>query len=60
MVMFLVWGWPAVFRRYLPHFLLAAGLFAFGTRLRLPGGFRGLYDKASLGPQRSASAADRT
>ena len=30
-VMFLVWGWPAVFRRYLPHFLLAGALFAFGT-----------------------------
>src|SRR5216684_7703094 len=29
MVMFLVWGWPAVFRRYLPHFLFAAALFAF-------------------------------
>src|ERR1700676_4583412 len=30
-VMFLVWGWPAVFRRYFPHFLLATGLFVFGT-----------------------------
>ena len=30
-VMFLVWGWPAVFRRYFPHFLLATALFAFGT-----------------------------
>jgi uncharacterized membrane protein SpoIIM required for sporulation len=26
-----VWGYPAVFRRYLPHFLLAAALFAGGT-----------------------------
>ena len=31
MVMFLVFGWPAVFRRYLPHFLVAAGLFVFGA-----------------------------
>ena len=30
-VMFLIWGWPAVFRRYLPHFLAAFGLFACGT-----------------------------
>ncbi len=29
--MFLVCGWPAVFRRYLPHFLIAVGLFAFGA-----------------------------
>ena len=31
MAMFLVFGWPAVFRRYLPHFLIAVGLFAFGV-----------------------------
>jgi uncharacterized membrane protein SpoIIM required for sporulation len=30
-LMFLVWGWPAVFRRYLPHFLLAGALFTLGT-----------------------------
>jgi uncharacterized membrane protein SpoIIM required for sporulation len=30
-VRFIVWGWPAVFRRYLPHFLLAVFLFAAGT-----------------------------
>lgn len=28
---YLFWGYPAVFRRYLPHFLLATLLFAAGT-----------------------------
>ena len=31
MGMFLFWGWPAVFRRYLPHFLFAFALFLFGA-----------------------------
>src|SRR6516164_9849838 len=31
LVRYLFWGYPAVFRRYLPHFLLAALLFAAGT-----------------------------
>ncbi|HVS35340.1 MAG TPA: stage II sporulation protein M [Gemmataceae bacterium] len=31
MLLFLFWGWPAVFRRYLPHFLIAVGLFVFGA-----------------------------
>ncbi len=49
MVMFLIWGWPAVFRRYLPHFLLAAGLFAFGTVFGFLACFPWNYhDKASL------------
>ncbi|HEY7423665.1 MAG TPA: stage II sporulation protein M [Gemmataceae bacterium] len=31
LVCYLFWGYPAVFRRYLPHFLLATFLFAAGT-----------------------------
>ncbi len=31
LVRYLFWGYPAVFRRYLPHFLLATLLFAVGT-----------------------------
>ena len=31
LVRYLVWGYPVVFRRYLPHFLLALALFAAGT-----------------------------
>ncbi len=49
MVMFLIWGWPAVFRRYLPQFLLAAGLFAFGTVFGFLACFPwNIKDKASL------------
>ena len=47
--MFLFWGWPAVFRRYLPHFLLAAGLFAFGAVFGFLACFLD-YDKASMRP----------
>ncbi len=42
MALFLVFGWPAVFRRYLPHFLVAVGLFAFGAVL---GFLASYYDK---------------
>jgi uncharacterized membrane protein SpoIIM required for sporulation len=56
MVLFLVWGWPAVFRRYLPHFLLAFVLFAFGTAF----GFLACYpwskDKASVDAAHDAQA----
>jgi len=31
LIRYLFWGYPAVFRRYLPHFLLATLLFAAGT-----------------------------
>ena len=57
MVMFLIWGWPAVFRRYLPHFLLAAGLFAFGTVFGFLACFPWNYkDKASLEAAHNAQA----
>jgi uncharacterized membrane protein SpoIIM required for sporulation len=39
---FLFWGYPAVFRRYLPHFALAAALFAAGTAF---GYLASKYDK---------------
>jgi len=48
MVMFLVWGWPAVFRRYLPHFLLAGALFTFGAAFGFLACFPWLKDKASV------------
>src|SRR5262249_9469552 len=31
LLVYLVWGYPAVFRRYVKHFLLAVGLCAAGT-----------------------------
>ena len=60
--MFLIWGWPAVFRRYLPHFLLAGALFALGHGLWLSGVLS--VDQRSscgrVGPQRPVvSAAER-
>ena len=39
---YLVWGYPAVFRRYLPQFLLATLLFALGTAF---GYLASKYDK---------------
>jgi len=39
---YLVWGYPVVFRRYLPHFLLATLLFALGTAF---GYLASWYDK---------------
>jgi uncharacterized membrane protein SpoIIM required for sporulation len=39
---YLFWGYPAVFRRYLPHFLLATLLFAVGTAF---GYLASRYDK---------------
>jgi uncharacterized membrane protein SpoIIM required for sporulation len=47
-VMFLVWGWPAVFRRYLPHFLLAGALFALGTAFGFLACFPWSKDQAAV------------
>jgi uncharacterized membrane protein SpoIIM required for sporulation len=53
-VMFLVWGWPAVFRRYLPHFGLAAALFAFGTAF----GFLACFPWRHSDPEEQKKADD--
>jgi uncharacterized membrane protein SpoIIM required for sporulation len=42
-VVFFLWGYPAVFRRYLPHFLLASALFAVGGAV---GYLAATYDKS--------------
>jgi uncharacterized membrane protein SpoIIM required for sporulation len=43
LLVFLVWGYPAVFRRHWPHLALATGLFVVGTVFGL---LVGLYDPA--------------
>jgi uncharacterized membrane protein SpoIIM required for sporulation len=56
MVMFLVWGWPAVFRRYLPHFLLSGALFAFGTAFGFLACYPWTRDQAALEAAHNAQA----
>ena len=55
-VMFLVWGWPAVFRRYLPHFGLAAALFALGTGFGFLACFPWSNDKDAVDAAHNAQA----
>ncbi len=56
MAMFLVWGWPAVFRRYLPHFLFAFGLFVFGAVFGFVACFPWSKDKAAVAAAENAQA----
>jgi uncharacterized membrane protein SpoIIM required for sporulation len=56
MLMFLFWGWPAVFRRYLPHFLVAVGLFVFGAVFGFLACFPWSKDKAAVDEAHNAQA----